>query len=95
MTEYRMSLSREVEFRLKLKCDKLSNAFVFDDNGKRELHISDLIWGCDGELVIYCGLSFVFYLVADSLFFDSDSSSSGSQSASSRLPERFELIPVV
>lgn len=32
MTEYRMSLAREVDGRLKLKCDKLSDAFVLDDN---------------------------------------------------------------
>ncbi|KAK7287527.1 hypothetical protein RIF29_00808 [Crotalaria pallida] len=31
-TEYRMSLSREVESRLKVKCDKLSDAFIMDDN---------------------------------------------------------------
>jgi HAUS augmin-like complex subunit 4 len=53
MTEYRMSLSREVDARLKMKCDKLSNAFVLDDN---------------------------------------DSSSSGSQSSTSRLPERVKLL---
>lgn len=53
MTEYRMSLSREVEARLKMKCEKLSDAFVLDDN---------------------------------------DSSSSGSQSSSSRLPERVKLL---
>ncbi|KAK7316766.1 hypothetical protein RJT34_00473 [Clitoria ternatea] len=32
MTEYRMSVSREVEARLKMKCEKLSDAFVLDDN---------------------------------------------------------------
>ncbi|KAL1370866.1 hypothetical protein HN51_001050 [Arachis hypogaea] len=53
MTEYHMSLSREIEAHLKLKCDKLSNAFVLDDN---------------------------------------DSSSSGIQSSSSRLPERVKLL---
>jgi hypothetical protein len=53
MTEYRMSLLREVDSRLKTKCDKLSNAFVLDDNGECELHISDIIWGCNGELVIF------------------------------------------
>ncbi|RDY04432.1 AUGMIN subunit 4 [Mucuna pruriens] len=53
MTEYRMSLSREVEARLKMKCEKLSDAFVLDEN---------------------------------------DSSSSGSQSSSSRLPERVKLL---
>ncbi|GAU20470.1 hypothetical protein TSUD_130280 [Trifolium subterraneum] len=53
MTEYRMSLSREVDARLKMKCDKLSNAFVLDEN---------------------------------------DSSSSGSQSSTSRLPERVKLL---
>lgn len=53
MTEYRMSLSREVEARLKMKCEKVSDAFVLDDN---------------------------------------DSSSSGSQSSSSRLPERVKLL---
>ncbi|KAF7815831.1 AUGMIN subunit 4 [Senna tora] len=31
MTEYRLSLSREVESRLKVKCDKLSDAFELDD----------------------------------------------------------------
>lgn len=50
-----MSLSREVEARLKMKCEKLSDAFVLDDNGKCELHITDMIWGCNGELVIFCG----------------------------------------
>ncbi|KAI4307991.1 hypothetical protein L6164_031112 [Bauhinia variegata] len=53
MTEYRMSLSRELEARLKVKCDKLSDAFVSDDI---------------------------------------DSSSSGSQSTSARLPERVKLL---
>ncbi|CAK8565588.1 unnamed protein product [Lathyrus sativus] len=61
MTEYRMALSREVDARLKMKCDKLSDAFVLDDN-------------------------------ADTLFLDSDSSSSGSQSSTSRLPERVKLL---
>lgn len=37
-----MSLSREVDARLKMKCDKLSDAFVLDDNGKCELQISDV-----------------------------------------------------
>ncbi|XP_027342575.1 AUGMIN subunit 4 [Abrus precatorius] len=32
MTEYRMALSREVEARLKMKCEKLSDAFILDDN---------------------------------------------------------------
>lgn len=32
MTEYRMSLAREVEARLKMKCEKVSDAFVLDDN---------------------------------------------------------------
>ncbi|XP_054819908.1 AUGMIN subunit 4 [Prosopis cineraria] len=31
MTEYRMSLSREVEARLKVKCDKIADAFELDD----------------------------------------------------------------
>ncbi|XP_028796763.1 AUGMIN subunit 4 [Neltuma alba] len=31
MTEYRMSLSREIETRLKVKCDKLADAFELDD----------------------------------------------------------------
>ncbi|CAJ1964115.1 unnamed protein product [Sphenostylis stenocarpa] len=53
MTEYRLSVSREVDARLKMKCEKLSDAFVLDDN---------------------------------------DSSSSGSQSSSSRLPERVKLL---
>ncbi|TKY46890.1 HAUS augmin complex subunit 4 [Spatholobus suberectus] len=53
MTEYRMSVSREVEARLKMKSEKLSDAFLLDDN---------------------------------------DSSSSGSQSSSSRLPERVKLL---
>ncbi|KAG5001987.1 hypothetical protein AAZX31_08G305300 [Glycine max] len=53
MTEYRLSVSREVEARLKMKCEKLSEAFVLDDN---------------------------------------DSSSSGSHSSSSRLPERVKLL---
>ncbi|KAK2361603.1 AUGMIN subunit [Trifolium repens] len=61
MTEYRMSLLREVDSRLKTKCDKLSNAFVLDDN-------------------------------VDTLFLDSDSSLSGSQSSTSRLPERVKLL---
>lgn len=52
MTEYRMSLAREVDGRLKLKCDKLSDAFVLDDNGRCELHISDIIWGHNGQLAI-------------------------------------------
>ena len=52
MTEYRMSLACEVDGRLKLKCDKLSDAFVLVDNGKCELHISDIILGHNGELTI-------------------------------------------
>ncbi|OIV92073.1 hypothetical protein TanjilG_08746 [Lupinus angustifolius] len=61
MAEYRLSVSREVESRLNVKCDKLTDAFVLDDN-------------------------------AGSLFLDSDSSSSGIQSSSSRLPERVKLL---
>ncbi|XP_058729331.1 AUGMIN subunit 4-like [Vicia villosa] len=53
MTEYRMSLSREVDARLKMKCDKLSDAFVLEDN---------------------------------------ESPSFGSQSSTSRLPERVKLL---
>ncbi|KAF1881185.1 hypothetical protein Lal_00023220 [Lupinus albus] len=87
MAEYRLSLSREVESRLNVKCDKLSDAFVLDDNGKHELHISDIVWGCDGELVFT-----VSFFLAGSLFLDSDSSSSGIQSSSSRLPERVKLL---
>lgn len=56
MTEYRMSLSREVEARLKMKCDKLSDAFVLDDIGKCELHITDIIRRCNGKLVVFPGL---------------------------------------
>ncbi|KOM40762.1 hypothetical protein LR48_Vigan04g096000 [Vigna angularis] len=32
MTEYRLSVSREVDARLKMKCEKLSDAFLLDDN---------------------------------------------------------------
>ena len=34
MTEYQMCLSREIEARLKAKCEKLANAFVMDDIGR-------------------------------------------------------------
>lgn len=40
MTEYRLSVSREVDARLKMKCEKLSDAFVLDDNGNCELLIT-------------------------------------------------------
>ena len=43
MTEYCMSLSHELEDRLKLKCDTLSDAFVLDDIGKCKLHITNVI----------------------------------------------------
>jgi HAUS augmin-like complex subunit 4 len=34
MTEYQMSLSREIEARLKSKSEKLADAFIMDDNGR-------------------------------------------------------------
>ena len=34
MTDYQMSLSREIESRLKAKCDKLADVFVMDDIGR-------------------------------------------------------------
>ena len=34
MTEYQMCLSREIEARLKAKCEKLADAFVMDDIGR-------------------------------------------------------------
>lgn len=33
MTDYQMSLSREIESRLKAKCDKLADVFVMDGIG--------------------------------------------------------------
>lgn len=60
MTEYRLAVSREVEARLKMKCEKLSEAFVLDDNGKCELLITYIIWHCDGELLIFFGYHFDF-----------------------------------
>lgn len=38
--EYQMSLSHEIEARLKAKCDKLADAFVMDDIGKFYLWLS-------------------------------------------------------
>jgi len=46
MTEYRLAVSREVDARLTMKCEKLSDAFVLDDNGNCELLIT-YIWSCD------------------------------------------------
>jgi hypothetical protein len=34
MGDYQMSLSREIEARLKDKCDKLGDAFIMDDIGR-------------------------------------------------------------
>lgn len=34
MAEYQMSLSCEIEARLKAKCDKLADAFIMDDLGR-------------------------------------------------------------
>lgn len=33
MSEYQVSLSREIEARLQTKCDKLSDAVIMDDTG--------------------------------------------------------------
>lgn len=33
MTEYQLCLSREIEARLKAKCDKLADAVIMDDTG--------------------------------------------------------------
>ena len=33
MPEYQMALSREIDARLKTKCDKVADAFVMDDIG--------------------------------------------------------------
>lgn len=63
-----MSLSREVEARLKMKCDMLLEAFILDDSGKCELRITDLMWGCDGELMISTVYHFVFICLLISSF---------------------------
>lgn len=34
MAEYQISLFREIEARLKVKCDKLADAFIMDDIGE-------------------------------------------------------------
>lgn len=34
MAEYQMALSREIDARLKTKCDKVADAFVMDDIGR-------------------------------------------------------------
>lgn len=34
MAEYQVSIAREMEARLKVKCDKLADAFVMDEIGK-------------------------------------------------------------
>uniref|UniRef100_A0A7C8ZWM4 AUGMIN subunit 4 n=1 Tax=Opuntia streptacantha TaxID=393608 RepID=A0A7C8ZWM4_OPUST len=38
MAEYQISLLREIEARLKVKCDKLADAFVLDDGGSSTGH---------------------------------------------------------
>lgn len=38
MTEYQMSLSHEIEDRLKVKCDRLAEAFA-DDIGKNSVSL--------------------------------------------------------
>jgi HAUS augmin-like complex subunit 4 len=40
MADYQMSLSREIEARLKDKCDKLGDAFIMDDIGRLSLSLS-------------------------------------------------------
>lgn len=40
MAEYQMSLSHEIEARLKAKCDTLADAFVMDDVGRFYLSLS-------------------------------------------------------
>ncbi|KAJ8426931.1 hypothetical protein Cgig2_006753 [Carnegiea gigantea] len=38
MTEYQISLLREIEARLRVKCDKMADAFVLDDGGSSTGH---------------------------------------------------------
>jgi len=67
MTEYRLSVSREVDARLKMKCEKLSDAFVLDDNGNCELLIT-YIQSYGWRIADFPWLAFLFYVLADSSF---------------------------
>jgi hypothetical protein len=42
MADYQMSLSREIEARLKDKCDKLGDAFIMDDIGRLSLSLCEI-----------------------------------------------------
>jgi len=57
MTEYRLAVSWEVDARLKMKCEKLSDAFALDDNGNSELLIT-YIWSCDWRIFYFPWLPF-------------------------------------
>lgn len=60
MTDYRMSLSREIEARLKVKCDKLSDAFELDDSGNYLFLTSLLLF--KSFLIIFFFLSHIYRL---------------------------------
>lgn len=61
MTDYQMSLSREIESRLKAKCDKLADVFVMDDIG-RSYVICLLMHRCAPLLPFSSLLQFYVYM---------------------------------
>ncbi|KAJ0046892.1 hypothetical protein Pint_04120 [Pistacia integerrima] len=79
-TEYQLSVCREIEARLKAKCDKLADAFIDDIDGRHEcLTVCDK--GSVTDLEAYA-----------CLMLKTCDSSSGSHTSSARLPERVKMI---
>ncbi|GMN51594.1 hypothetical protein TIFTF001_020741 [Ficus carica] len=76
MTEYQLCLSREIEARLKAKCDKLADAFIMDDIGVFPASVTFIKIRADGSTAIMH--------ISDS--------SSGHQNSSARIPERVKFI---
>lgn len=101
MTEYQLCLSREIEARLKTKCDQLADAFIMDDIGNIYLSLKNklaLPWSMDHIYKHFLNQKMSILLMVTHIltiiclipaFFVVDSSS-GHQNSSARIPERFE-----
>lgn len=52
MAEYQMALSREIDSRLKTKCDKVADAFIMDDIGRLSIFPFHFVQFCKHVLSV-------------------------------------------
>ena len=67
MAEYQMALSREIDARLKTKCDKVADAFIMDDIGRSSIFLS--IFYNSASMFYQCKCDLNFFIIIIYTFF--------------------------